>query len=72
MENLLNKIIYSNLSEEDFYEHFGLICCVICKRNIKLVFGNGAAGKPDILLGWDCKIMEFCLLYILEDFSVET
>ena len=83
LDNLLNKIIYSSLSDEDFYENFGLIlaiCCVICKRNIKLVFGNGTAGKTpyfsitenfklDILLGWDCNIMEFRLLYILENFS---
>ena len=84
LDKLLQILMYTEVSEEDFFEYFwklAEISCIIFKTNIKIVFGSNKIHKlpfcsvsnlydTDTLIGFDTITQEVLLLYILEDFHL--
>ena len=56
MDNLLNKIIYSSLSDEDFYENFGLInvhlLCNLMQKKYKACFWKQGSRQNALFLNY--------------------
>ena len=81
LDKLLHILFYTEVSEEDFFEHFwklAEISCIIFKTNIKIVFGSNKVHKlpfcyvsnvydTDTLIGFDTITQNILLFYILED-----
>jgi len=83
-KSFLDIVLNKKLNEQIFFEHFTEIMCIIsvmCKSNVKMIFGNTRVCKQpflhfsedyntDILLGYDCLEQKIYLLYIAEDFTL--
>ena len=81
---MLHILLYMEVSEEDFFEHFWKlpkISCIIFKTNNKIDFGSSKIHKlpfcsvsnvydTDTLIGFDTVTQEILLFYILEDINL--